>query len=201
MKVFIINGGQRFAHSGGTFHETLTNWTAKYFKTELKAEVKITNINDEYILAEEVAKYVWADIIIYHMPVWWFQVPFKVKEYFDTVFTDGHENGMYKNDGRSRSNANPQLHYGSGGLLQGRKYMLTTSWNAPIEAFTVENEFFDMKTPDDVFWGVHKMNEFVGMTKIEGFHFHDKEKNVTSESIEEDRLVYLEHLSKVIHEI
>lgn len=45
------------------------------------------------------------------------------------------------------------------------------------------------------------MNEFVGMKKIEGFHFHDKEKNVTPESIEEDRLAYLEHLSKVMCQI
>lgn len=74
-----------------------------------------------------VSKYVWADVIIYHIPVWWFQVPFKLKEYIDMVFAEGHENGIYKNDGRSRSSDNPKLHYETEGLLHSRKYMLTTS--------------------------------------------------------------------------
>ncbi|SPZ92322.1 Uncharacterised protein [Sphingobacterium multivorum] len=27
--------------------------------------------------------------------------------------------------------------------MQGKKYMVTSSWNAPETAFTMENEFFD----------------------------------------------------------
>ena len=34
MKVFIINGGQHFAHSGGKFNKTLTDWTIEYFKSK-----------------------------------------------------------------------------------------------------------------------------------------------------------------------
>lgn len=196
-KIFVINGGQQFAHSGGKFNETLTNWTIDYFKNHEGTEVKTTNINEPYVLEEEVKKFVWADLIIYHTPVWWFQLPYKLKEYIDEVFTAGHQNGIYKSDGRSRSNDNPKLHYGTGGLLQGRKYMLTTSWNAPIEAFTIEGEFFNLHNEDEILIGVHKMNQFIGLTKVDGFHFHEMEKGVTPQKVEEDRVEYIKHLEKV----
>lgn len=198
-KIFVINGGQHFAHSGGKFNETLTGWTVDYFKNQLGAEVKVTDINEPYVAAEEVEKFLWADLIIYHTPVWWFQLPYKLKEYIDVVFTEGHENGIYKNDGRSRHNDNPKLHYGTGGLLQGRKYMLTTSWNAPIEAFTVKGEFFEQHNEDEAIIGAHKMNQFVGLSRLEGFHFHEMEKGVTPEKIEEDRKEYIKHLENISH--
>ncbi|WP_165044398.1 NAD(P)H-dependent oxidoreductase [Dysgonomonas sp. ZJ709] len=194
-KIFIINGGQHFAHSGGTFNATLTNWTAEFFKNELSAEVKITNINEPYIPEEEVKNFVWADLIIYHTPVWWFHLPYKLKEYIDLVFTAGHKAGIYVSDGRSRHNDSPKLHYGTGGSLHGRKYMLTTSWNAPIEAFTVPGEFFDEHSVDNVMMGVHKMNQFTGLSKVEGFNFHEMEKDVTPEKIEQDKKEYIEHLN------
>lgn len=194
--ILIINGGQHFAHSGGRFNETLTEWTAGFFN-EKGAEVKITDINDPYKPAEEVEKFVWADLIIYHTPVWWFQLPYKLKEYVDEVLTAGHKKGIYLNDGRSRSNGNPKLHYGTGGSLQGRYYMLTTSWNAPIESFTLPGEFFEQHDEDAVMFGVHKMNQFIGLAPLESFHFHEMEKGVTPEKIAEDKAIYIAHLEKV----
>lgn len=196
MKVFMINGGQKYAHSGGGFNKTLTGWTSDFFR-ELGAEVQITDINNDYIPEEEVKKYVWADLIIYHTPVWWFSLPYRLKEYIDIVFTVGHNNGIYKNDGRSRSGGNPKLHYGTGGLLQGRKYLLTTSWNAPIEAFTVKGEFFDLRNEDEILIGAHKLNQFAGLTRVEGFHFHEMEKDVTPQKIEQEKIAYLNHLKTV----
>ncbi|MDD4514565.1 NAD(P)H-dependent oxidoreductase [Massilibacteroides sp.] len=115
----------------------------------------------------------------------------------DLVFTAGHDTGIYRNDGRSRSNDNPKLHYGTGGMLHGRKYMFTSSWNAPIEAFTVKGEFFEEQDEDQVLIGVHKMNQFTGLERIEGFHFHEMEKGVTDEKIAEDKREYLKHLNSV----
>lgn len=197
MKVFIINGGQHFAHSGGRFNKTLTEWTVNFFEKEKNAEVKVTDINEEYDAEEEIRKYVWADVVIYHFPVWWFHLPFRLKEYIDQVFTAGHNNGIYKSDGRSRHSDNPKLHYGTGGLLQGRKYMLTSSWNAPIEAFTVKGEFFEQNDEDQVLIGVHKLNQFTGLERLESFHFHEMEKAVTDESIENNKNEYIKHLRKV----
>lgn len=199
-KIFVINGGQLFAHSGGRFNATLSDWTADFF-CKKGFEVQVTDINESYVLEDEVQKFVWADVVIYHTPVWWFQVPFKLKEYVDLVFTAGHQNGIYHSDGRSRRSDNPKLHYGTGGLLQGRKYMLTTTWNAPIEAFTVDGEFFDLKSEDEILIGVHKMNKFIGMTPVEGFHFHEMEKDVTDAKIEQERQSYLNHLDKILPQL
>ena len=181
MNIFIINGGQTFAHSGGMFNNTLTGWTVEVMKRKNFA-YRVTNINDNFDPMMEVENFKWADIVIYHTPIWWFQLPNRFKRYLDEVFTAGHNNGIYRNDGRSRKN--PDVNYGTGGLMQGKRYMLTTSWNAPQTAFTLEGEFFDRHTVDEVLFGFHKMNQFVGMKRIEGFHFHDLEKNATKERID-----------------
>ena len=57
----------------------------------------------------------------------------------DDVFTEGH-GSLYASDGRTRSDASKK--YGSGGLVQGKKYMLSLTWNAPMEAFTDKDQFF-----------------------------------------------------------
>lgn len=196
MNVFIINGGQTFAHSGGMFNNTLTGWTVEVMK-EKGFAYRVTNINDAFAPLAEVENFKWADVIIYHTPIWWFQLPNGMKRYIDEVFTAGHDNGIYRNDGRSRKN--PDVNYGTGGLMQGKRYMVTTSWNAPQTAFTLEGEFFDRHTVDEgVLFGFHKMNQFVGMTRIEGFHFHDLEKNATPERIAEYHKAYVAHINRVI---
>ena len=196
MSVFIINGGQTFAHSGGMFNNTLTGWTVEVMK-EKGFAYRVTNINDAFDPLAEVENFKWADVIIYHTPIWWFQLPNGMKRYIDEVFTAGHDNGIYRNDGRSRKN--PDVNYGTGGLMQGKRYMVTTSWNAPQTAFTLEGEFFDRHTVDEgVLFGFHKMNQFVGMTRIEGFHFHDLEKNATPERIAEYHKAYVAHINRVI---
>ena len=196
MNVFIINGGQTFAHSGGMFNNTLTGWTVEVMK-EKGFAYRVTNINDAFDPLAEVENFKWADVIIYHTPIWWFQLPNGMKRYIDEVFTAGHDNGIYRNDGRSRKN--PDVNYVTGGLMQGKRYMVTTSWNAPQTAFTLEGEFFDRHTVDEgVLFGFHKMNQFVGMTRIEGFHFHDLEKNATPERIAEYHKAYVAHINRVI---
>lgn len=174
--IFIINGSHPFAHSGGRFNETLFNKTISYFDTREGFEVKFTQVGENYNVKEEVEKFKWSDIVIYHTPIWWFQIPFGFKKYIDDVFTEGHQNGIYASDGRSRKN--PNINYGTGGLMHGKKYILTTSWNAPKTAFTLENEFFNQKSVDEgVMFGFHRMNAFTGMELLATHHFHDMEKN------------------------
>ena len=189
-KIFIINGGQEFGHSSGKFNETIAKATLDFFFENEGFEVKLTNVSEDYDPAEEVAKFVWADVVIYHTPIWWFQLPHDFKKYIDVVFTVGHAKGIYNSDGRSSKN--PAINYGTGGTMHGRKYMLTTSWNAPKEAFTLPGEFFNEKSVDDgVMFGFHRMNAFTGMEKLQGIHFHDIEKNA---DVPRDLKLYSEHL-------
>lgn len=191
--IFIVNGGQHFGHSGGTFNKTVAEWTAGFFNNK-GMEIRITNINDRFDPKTEVENFKWADIIIWHTPIWWFQVPNRLKLYMDEVFTAGYQNGIYQSDGRSHKN--PAVNYGTGGLMHGKKYMVTTTWNAPDTAFTLPGEFFDQTSVDEgVLFGFHKAMKFAAMERIDGFHFHDLEKNATAERVENYRLKYAQHLA------
>ncbi|MBE9583592.1 NAD(P)H-dependent oxidoreductase [Mucilaginibacter sp. JRF] len=192
-KIFIINGGQVFGHSGGRFNKTLFEATKAFFNNKPEFEVQYTDINEAYDARAEVDKFVWADVIIYHTPVWWFQLPHGFKQYIDEVFTEGHATGIYHSDGRS--SANPEINYGTGGMMHGTKYMLTTSWNAPATAFTLPGEFFNERSVDDgPLFGFHRMNAFTGMEPLESIHFHDVEKNA---DIPGDMQRYEAHLNKL----
>jgi modulator of drug activity B len=84
-------------------------------------------------------------------------------------------------------------------MLHGRQYMLTTSWNAPREAFTLPGEFFQEKSVDEgPLFGFHRMNAFTGMTPLKSMHFHDIEKNA---DIERDMKVYNQHLKSVFSHV
>ncbi|MGZ5211328.1 MAG: NAD(P)H-dependent oxidoreductase [Kaistella sp.] len=195
-KILIINAGQNFGHSGGKFNQTVTAKSESFFSRFPGVEVKVTYTDSDYDKDEEVEKFVWADYIIYHTPIWWFQLPHGFKKYIDEVFTAGHQKGIYKSDGRSKEN--PEINYGTGGMLAGRKYMLTTSWNAPETAFTIPGEFFNEKSVDEgPLFGFHRMNAFVSLEKVEGFHFHDIEKNA---DIPNDMQRYENHLKSVFEE-
>ncbi|WP_316792447.1 NAD(P)H-dependent oxidoreductase [Pedobacter frigoris] len=192
-KIFVINGGQVFGHSGGKFNKTLLDTTVGYFTGKEEFDIRATDVNDEYDPKQEVENYKWADVIIYHTPIWWFQLPHGFKQYIDVVFTEGHENGIYKSDGRSA--ANPQINYGTGGMLHGKQYLLTTSWNAPSTAFTLPGEFFNEKSVDEgPLFGFHRMNAFTGMEPLQSIHFHDVEKNA---DIPTDLKRYKAHLDKL----
>ncbi|MGO3107941.1 MAG: NAD(P)H-dependent oxidoreductase [Sphingobacterium sp.] len=192
MNVFIINAGQIFSHSGGKFNDSLTDWTNLFFENT-GSSVRIFNINDGFEASAQVKNFKWADLIVYHTPIWWFQLPNRFKLYIDNVFNEGHRNGMYSSDGRSRKN--PAINYGTGGLMHGKKYMVTTTWNAPDTAFTLEGEFFDQIAVDDgILFGFHKMNQFVDLQRVSGMHFHDLEKNATPKRVDSYHQQYIKHL-------
>lgn len=194
--IFIINGGQTFAHSGGSFNKTITNWTKEVLEKE-KFEIRISNVNDDFDAFEEAENFKWADLVVYHFPIWWFQVPNRLKFYIDEVFTAGHNNGIYKNDGRSR--VNPAINYGTGGLMHGKQYFVTTSWNAPQTAFTIEGEFFNQHSVDEgVLFGFHRMNAFTGMKLLGTFHFHDMEKSASQERIDLYETEYKSYLKAAL---
>lgn len=193
MNIFIINGGQRFAHSNGGLNSLITEWDHTFFQERPDAQVRTTNVSEPYDAEKEVENFVWADLIIYHFPIWWFGLPHGLKEYLDRVLTAGHRKGLYYSDGRKTDN--PDRNYGTGGLLAGRHYLATTTWNAPAAAFTLEGEFFDQHSVDQgVLFGFHKMNAFLSLTKLDSFHFHDVEKNLDNQRLTDYHKNYLEYL-------
>jgi len=169
--ILVINGAKQFAHSNGELNDTLTTLATDHL-TELGHEVQVTRADSDYNAEAEVEKFLWADVVIYQMPGWWMGAPWTVKKYIDDVFTTGH-GSLYANDGRSRSDASKK--YGSGGLIHDKKYMLSLTWNAPMEAF-------------------HKANQFLGMGTLPTFIVNDVIKMPDVDSYVEE---YKAHLNSV----
>lgn len=164
-KILLINGGKQFAHSDGRYNATLHEAAIAYLD-RAGCDVKETFVDGGYDVAEEVQKMLWADVVIYQMPGWWMGAPWTVKQYIDEVFTAGHGN-LYANDGRTRSDASQK--YGSGGLLHGKQYMISATWNAPQQAFDDPTDFFEGKGVDAVYFPFHKANQFLGMSPLPTF--------------------------------
>lgn len=154
-------------------------------------DVQQTFIDGGYDVAEEVQKFLWADVIIWQMPGWWMGAPWTVKKYIDEVFTEGH-GSLYANDGRTRSDASRR--YGSGGLLHGKQYMISATWNAPQQAFDDPADFFEAKGVDAVYFPFHKANQFLGMTGLPTFLAVDVMK---MPNVDADVKRYEAHLASV----
>ncbi|MCU1795795.1 flavodoxin family protein [Pectobacterium polaris] len=174
--ILLIDAGKSFAHSKGELNHTLTDVAASFLRDK-GHDVRVTVVDSGYDIEQEIQNYLWADTIIYQMPGWWMDTPWILKKYIDEVFTAGH-GSLYASDGRSRSDASKK--YGSGGLLQGRKYMLSLTWNAPLEAFNDPEQFFHGVGVDGVYLPFHKANQFIGLSPLPTFICNDvmKEPNV-----------------------
>ena len=194
--IFIVNGAKAFAHSNGQLNDTLTDLAQRHL-TQLGHEVKVTRADSDYDIQAEIEKYVWADVVIYQMPGWWMGAPWTMKKYIDEVFTLGH-GVLYASDGRSRSDASKK--YGSGGLIQGKKYMLSLTWNAPIEAFNDPDQFFHGVGVDGVYLPFHKANQFLGMDSLPTFIVNDVIKMPDVPSYLDAYKAHLDQVFTVEHE-
>lgn len=163
--ILLLNGGKQFAHSAGQLNSTLHEAALAHLD-RADFDVRQTFIDGGYDVQEEVEKFLWADVVIYQMPGWWMGAPWTVKKYIDEVFTAGH-GSLYASDGRTRSDHTQK--YGSGGLIQGKQYMLSLTWNAPQQAFDEADDFFEGKGVDAVYFPFHKAQQFLGMSGLPTF--------------------------------
>ncbi|RYF62370.1 MAG: T9SS type B sorting domain-containing protein, partial [Cytophagaceae bacterium] len=60
-----------------------------------------------------------------------------------------------------------------GGLLHGKCYMLSVTWNAPLEAFEDKEQFFHGVGVDGVYLAQHKANQFIGLDTLPTFMCND----------------------------
>ncbi len=76
--------------------------------------------------------------------------------------------------------------------------MLSTTWNAPSVAFGGEGQIFEGKGVDDVFYGFHKAQAFVGFAALPSFSCHDVLKNP---DIDSDLQRFENHLNQVFRHL
>ena len=188
--ILLLNGGKAFGESGGKLNEALHN-VAKETLESLELKVLETHIDKGYEVEAELQKLLDSDVWIWQFPGWWMGEPWIVKKYIDEVLYAGHTK-LYTNDGRSRQD--PSKKYGSGGLAQGKKYLFSTTWNAPLEAFTESGQFFESQGIDGLLFHLHKAHEFIGLKALPSFMCNDVHKDPNFEKYKAD---YKTHLQKV----
>jgi len=185
-------------------HLTYPNWTegklnnsfyqiAKDFFVSHSFEVLETTIEDGYNPEEEEKKHLEADIVVLQMPVNWFGAPWIYKKYVDEVFNSGlFSKSFLTGDGRTKDD--PTKQYGSGGLLQGKKFIICATWNAPAEAFdNPAQQLMQGKGTADLFLNITSNYRFCGYEIMEGYNCFDIFRR---SDIAKDLENYPEHLEK-----
>ena len=167
-KILILNGHQYYdVVAKGELTQHYID-TANDFFLKNGFEVKHTHIEKGYDVEEECQKFEWADYVLFQYPVYWMGVPWITKKYFDETFTQGRH---YTSDGRSRSDESKT--YGTGGLLKGKKYMLSVTYNCPTSEFGNKDGFFDGLTLDEAHVATHKTFQFCGLEPLKTYSVHD----------------------------
>jgi modulator of drug activity B len=161
-KILIINGHQKYDSAEGKLNQTLTDRMVSLLSE--KHEIKTTIIQDGYRIEEEQQKFLWADVIIYQTPIYWFSIPGLFKTYMDEVYAYGV---LFKGSEE----------YGKGGLLTGKKYMFSTTWNAPAQAFNDPAQFFAGIDVEEAIAHLHRVQKYLGMKPLKSFTCYDVIKN------------------------
>ncbi|MEG9500061.1 NAD(P)H-dependent oxidoreductase [Mannheimia indoligenes] len=189
MNILILNGHQPYDFSKGELTQTLIDIAQKTL--EAKGHTVKHSVVTDYVVADELAKHQWADAIIVQFPSNWMMIPWSFKKYMDDVYIAGTAGALCNADGRTSKN--PTANYGTGGTLTGKKYLLSTTFNAPKQAFDNPDEYlFQGKGLDDLHFPVHCVYRFFGMSQLPGFACFDAMKNP---QIEQDLKDWETHLS------
>lgn len=173
--ILIINGHKQYPFAEGRLNRTLTELAQKTL-TELRHTVRVTSVEDGWDVETELERHQWADAVILQTPVNWMGVSWLFKKYMDEVYTAGMGGQLCDGDGRHRDQ--PEKHYGSGGTLTGKRYMLSLTFNAPEESFDDPEQFlFRGSSVDDLLFPMHMNFRFFGMAPLPTFACYDVMKN------------------------
>lgn len=192
-KILIINAHQYYSHSEGKLNASLVDFAKDFFE-EAGHEVQTSIIENGYDINLEAGKHEWADIIITQMPVYWFAGPWIYKKYIDEVFGVIIRNQKLAiSDGRSRFHDHQ---YGSGGTEHAKKFLLSSTWNAPSIAFDDQEQYlFEGKSLDEALIAISTVYKFCGFEILPGFACFDVKKNP---QIESDLLRYKQRLLEIL---
>jgi modulator of drug activity B len=170
-RVLLLNLHQKYEGiaNGNLTRDLLSE--AKTFFSNNGYEIQETTIDEGYDVAEELEKFKWADLFFVQSPVYWMGLPWLGKKYIDDIFSGGVNTVTYESDGRSRND--PSKTYGSGGLMEGKRYMLSFTYNCPESEFDNPKGFFDGLSLDEANVALHKTFQFCGVKPYPSYSVHD----------------------------
>lgn len=176
--VLVILGKETSDFAKGDYNAGLFD-TAISTLESLGHSVITTVIEQGYEPEKEIRKFKDADAIIFQYPVYWFMMPSSLKKYIDNVYAYGEFFGHGEGA------------YGSGGLMIGKQFMLSTTWNAPADVFNQASSFFEGKSQKELLSPMRYTQLFCGMDEMPHFSAH----NVIHEpQFESDQKRLIEHL-------
>ncbi|MDD2785045.1 MAG: NAD(P)H-dependent oxidoreductase [Sulfuricurvum sp.] len=166
--VLLLNLHQKYeGFANGNLTRDLINEARSFFTSQGYA-VRESAIDEGYDVAEELEKFQWADVFFVQSPVYWMGLPWLAKKYGDEVFSGGNGTVTFVNDGRSNGG-----NYGSGGLMKGKRYMLSFTYNCPTSEFNNTNGFFEGMSVDQANIALHKLFQFCGAEPLKSYSVHD----------------------------
>lgn len=180
--IMLILGGETGEFAGGKYNRGL--FEAAEAHLSARFNIIKTIVEEGYTVADEIAKWKQADYIIYQYPIFWFMMPSLLKKYIDDVYAYGEFFAF--TDGP----------YGSGGLMMGKSVMLSTTWNAPDDAFG--SAFFDGGDRDAVLLPMRKSQAYCGMDELPHFSCHNV---IKSPNFEGDQQRFIAHLDNVFGDL
>jgi modulator of drug activity B len=199
MKILIINTHLNYpGWSEGKLNLTFMDAAKAFFTGRGQPKLGVPTVAETFVERgykpeEEVQKHAAADLVILQTPVNWFGAPWIYKKYVDEVFNVALASKvMLEGDGRTRKD--PSKQYGTGGKMQGRKFMISATWNAPRETFDNPDSFlYGGKGTADLFLPITSNYKFCGYDILPAFGVFDIYKNPNIPRALED---YQRHLEK-----
>ena len=163
-QIHLVNGHEYYEFAQGKYNQTLFDVHERVLGKHFK--LTKTNINDGYDVVKEQENFKNADLVIFQFPIYWFSAPALFKKYMDEVYAYGVFFGM----GSESNNSDKSQKYGfSNGLMNGKKYMLSITTNAPKEAYGDPDGFFEGKDLEEFLFNIHKTHQFCGMEPLKSF--------------------------------
>lgn len=157
--VLIINGAEsREPLASSRLSELLVDAA----RAELEPHMKVltSSVQAGHDVAAEQRKFMQADLVLFQFPVFWFATPPSLKRYVDDVYEYGKFFG-------------PGPAYGRGGLLGGRNYLVSTTWNATLDDFGTGQSIIAGRSVDEVLSAFHLTQQYVGLKPLPSFSEHN----------------------------
>jgi NADPH dehydrogenase (quinone) len=177
--ILIICGAEQAGNSEGRFNRSLTD--AAYNLLSSRYSVAVTHIADGYDIKVEQEKFIQADCVIFQFPVFWFHCPSSMKKYLDQVY----ERGVF---------FERKVPYGTGGLMKGKQYLLSTTWNAPESTFGNMSAFYQGRSVDEALIAMHQSHRYIGMQPLPTFAVHNV---ISAPDYPHSEKLWLQHLTEV----
>lgn len=166
--ILIINGAKEFAHSKGQLNDTLTE-VADGFLRDAGHDVKVVRADSDYDVKAEVQNFLWADVVIWQMPGWWMGAPWTVKNTWTMCLPKVTVRCMPATAAPAQTRLKIRFRRPD----SGQEIHALLTWNAPLEAFTEQDQFFEGVGVDGAYLPFHKANQFLGMEPLPTFIVND----------------------------